>query len=57
MLDRPIGFDENSWRKLMHEIAKLQKPVIEYYRTNKVNGIIGRPRIKKPLTIDIISLI
>ena len=57
MLDRPIGFDENSWRKLMHEITKLQKPVIEYYRTNKVNGIIGRPRIKKPLTIDIISLI
>ncbi len=57
MLKVPNGFSKAEWDRLMIELEAMQKEVVQYYRTNRVNGIIGRPKIKKPLTIDAISLV
>ena len=57
MLDIPDGFSKTQWNILIRELESMQKETVAYYRTNRVNGIIGRPKIKKPLTIDAISLV
>lgn len=57
MLDHPDGFDKTHWDKLLKDLELMQKEVVSYYRTNRVNGIIGRPKVKEPLTIDTMSLV